>query len=127
MKYDILVWFEICELANNGEYVPSIVDHAHGLPTHGVFLLHQGIQRRIKITICHEKGMHQPTSLLTSLLFPKRVDPKTQFRIFLWRRLFMILVKGHFLKKNIRETQQMIFWEYKKINFFIIFTSFLPF
>ncbi|TMS40160.1 hypothetical protein L596_006576 [Steinernema carpocapsae] len=55
-KYDLLVWFEICELANNGEYVPTIVDHAQGLPTHGVFLLHQGIQRRIKITICHEKG-----------------------------------------------------------------------
>lgn len=27
-----------------------------GLPTHGIFLLHQGIQRRLKITICHEKG-----------------------------------------------------------------------
>ncbi|KAK0393224.1 hypothetical protein QR680_000105 [Steinernema hermaphroditum] len=57
-KYDILVWFEICELANSGDYVPAIVDHAQGLPTHGVFLLHQGIQRRIKITICHEKGEH---------------------------------------------------------------------
>uniref|UniRef100_A0A0N5A8N5 Kinesin-like protein unc-104 n=1 Tax=Syphacia muris TaxID=451379 RepID=A0A0N5A8N5_9BILA len=55
-KYDLLVWFEICELANNGEYIPAIVDHAQGLPTHGVFLLHQGIQRRIKITLCHEKG-----------------------------------------------------------------------
>ncbi|CAB3405236.1 unnamed protein product [Caenorhabditis bovis] len=55
-KHDLLVWFEICELANNGEYVPTIVDHAQGLPTHGVFLLHQGIQRRIKITICHEKS-----------------------------------------------------------------------
>jgi len=55
-KYDLLVWFEICELASNGEYVPTIVDHAQGLPTHGIFILHQGIQRRIKITICHEKG-----------------------------------------------------------------------
>ncbi|CAJ0951418.1 unnamed protein product, partial [Mesorhabditis belari] len=55
-KYDLLAWFEICELANNGEYVPTIVDHAQGVPTHGIFLLHQGIQRRIKITICHEKG-----------------------------------------------------------------------
>uniref|UniRef100_A0AC34QNN7 Kinesin-like protein unc-104 n=1 Tax=Panagrolaimus sp. JU765 TaxID=591449 RepID=A0AC34QNN7_9BILA len=55
-KYDLLAWFEICELASNGEYVPTIVDHAQGLPTHGIFILHQGIQRRIKITICHEKG-----------------------------------------------------------------------
>ncbi|XGW09291.1 hypothetical protein V3C99_011530 [Haemonchus contortus] len=55
-KTDLLVWFEICELAGSGEYVPAVVDHAQGLPTHGVFLLHQGIQRRIKITICHERG-----------------------------------------------------------------------
>lgn len=55
-KYDLLVWFEICEFGSNGEYHPAIVDHANGLPTHGIFLLHQGIQRRIKITICHEKG-----------------------------------------------------------------------
>ncbi|CAK5118096.1 unnamed protein product [Meloidogyne enterolobii] len=55
-KYDLLIWFEICEFGSNGEYHPAIVDHANGLPTHGVFLLHQGIQRRIKITICHEKG-----------------------------------------------------------------------
>ncbi|RCN33924.1 PH domain protein [Ancylostoma caninum] len=55
-KTDMLVWFEICELAGSGDYVPAVVDHAQGLPTHGVFLLHQGIQRRIKITICHERG-----------------------------------------------------------------------
>jgi len=23
-KHDVLVWFEICELAPNGEYVPSV-------------------------------------------------------------------------------------------------------
>ncbi|KAL3098348.1 hypothetical protein niasHS_000360 [Heterodera schachtii] len=55
-KYDLLIWFEICEFTSNGEYHPAVVDHANGLPTHGIFLLHQGIQRRIKITICHEKG-----------------------------------------------------------------------
>ncbi|XP_053599051.1 kinesin-like protein unc-104 isoform X2 [Microplitis demolitor] len=53
-KYDVLVWFEICELAPNGEYVPLVVDHSDDLPCRGVFLLHQGIQRRIRITIVHE-------------------------------------------------------------------------
>lgn len=53
-KYDILVWFEICELAPNGEYVPAVVDHSDDLPCRGLFLLHQGIQRRIRITIVHE-------------------------------------------------------------------------
>uniref|UniRef100_A0A1B6CXY8 PH domain-containing protein n=1 Tax=Clastoptera arizonana TaxID=38151 RepID=A0A1B6CXY8_9HEMI len=53
-KYDVLVWFEICELAPNGEYVPAVVDHSDELPCRGLFLLHQGIQRRIRITIVHE-------------------------------------------------------------------------
>ncbi|XP_070491501.1 kinesin-like protein unc-104 isoform X2 [Chironomus tepperi] len=48
-KHDILVWFEICELAPNGEYLPVPVDQSTGS-----FLLHQGIQRRIRITIVHE-------------------------------------------------------------------------
>uniref|UniRef100_A0A1Q3EUL0 Kinesin-like protein unc-104 n=1 Tax=Culex tarsalis TaxID=7177 RepID=A0A1Q3EUL0_CULTA len=53
-KHDVLVWFEICELAPNGEYVPAVVDHSDDLPCRGMFLLHQGIQRRIRITIVHE-------------------------------------------------------------------------
>nr|XP_012545907.2 kinesin-like protein unc-104 isoform X5 [Bombyx mori] len=53
-KHDLLVWFEICELAPNGEYVPAVVEHSDELPCRGLFLLHQGIQRRIRITILHE-------------------------------------------------------------------------
>ncbi|XP_050665675.1 kinesin-like protein unc-104 isoform X2 [Leptidea sinapis] len=53
-KHDLLIWFEICELAPNGEYVPAVVEHSDELPCRGLFLLHQGIQRRIRITILHE-------------------------------------------------------------------------
>ncbi|XP_036111461.1 kinesin-like protein KIF1B isoform X17 [Molossus molossus] len=55
-KYDLLVWFEISELEPTGEYIPAVVDHTAGLPCQGTFLLHQGIQRRITVTIVHEKG-----------------------------------------------------------------------
>ncbi|XP_026010242.1 kinesin-like protein KIF1B isoform X21 [Astatotilapia calliptera] len=55
-KYDLLVWFEISELEPTGEYIPAIVDHSGGLPCHGTYLLHQGIQRRITVTLIHEKG-----------------------------------------------------------------------
>ncbi|KAG1667381.1 Kinesin-like protein unc-104 [Nymphon striatum] len=55
-KYDLLVWFEICELAPNGEYIPTVVDHRDDNPCRGMFLLHQGIQRRIRITLVHENG-----------------------------------------------------------------------
>ncbi|XP_068589067.1 kinesin-like protein KIF1B isoform X2 [Cebidichthys violaceus] len=55
-KYDLLVWFEISELEPTGEYIPALVDHSGGLPCNGTYLLHQGIQRRITVTLIHEKG-----------------------------------------------------------------------
>jgi kinesin family protein 1 len=55
-KVDVLVWFEICELAPSGEYVPVVVEHSDDLPCRGLFLLHQGIQRRIRITIVHDQA-----------------------------------------------------------------------
>ncbi|XP_048109364.1 kinesin-like protein KIF1A isoform X18 [Alosa alosa] len=55
-KYDLMVFFEICELEANGDYIPAVVDHRGGMPCHGNFLLHQGIQRRITVTIVHETG-----------------------------------------------------------------------
>ncbi|XP_061636100.1 kinesin-like protein KIF1A isoform X15 [Phyllopteryx taeniolatus] len=55
-KYDLMVFFEICELEANGDYLPAVVDHRGGMPCHGTFLLHQGLQRRITVTIVHESG-----------------------------------------------------------------------
>ncbi|XP_061834347.2 kinesin-like protein KIF1A isoform X12 [Nerophis lumbriciformis] len=55
-KYDLMVLFEICELEANGDYIPAVVDHRGGMPCHGTFLLHQGLQRRITVTIVHESG-----------------------------------------------------------------------
>ncbi|XP_053539643.1 kinesin-like protein KIF1A isoform X8 [Ictalurus punctatus] len=55
-KYDLMVLFEICELEANGDYIPAAVDHRGGMPCHGTFLLHQGIQRRVTVTIVHETG-----------------------------------------------------------------------
>lgn len=53
---DLLVWFEIEELANNGEYIPVHVDHHGTGPGSGVYLLRQGLQRRIAITVHHDPG-----------------------------------------------------------------------
>ncbi|XP_026140981.1 kinesin-like protein KIF1A isoform X10 [Carassius auratus] len=55
-KYDLMAFFEICELEANGDYIPAVVDHRGAMPCHGTFLLHQGIQRRITVTIAHETG-----------------------------------------------------------------------
>ncbi|XP_051990115.1 kinesin-like protein KIF1A isoform X4 [Xyrauchen texanus] len=55
-KYDLVAFFEICELEANGDYIPAVVDHRGGMPCHGTFLLHQGIQRRITVTVALETG-----------------------------------------------------------------------
>ncbi|XP_029284843.1 LOW QUALITY PROTEIN: kinesin-like protein KIF1A [Cottoperca gobio] len=55
-KYDLMVFFEICELEATGDYIPAVVDHRGGMPCHGTYLLHQGLQRRITVTIVHESG-----------------------------------------------------------------------
>ncbi|OTF81234.1 hypothetical protein BLA29_002001 [Euroglyphus maynei] len=52
-KVDLTVWIEVCELAPDGQYLPVVVDHNDDTPCHGTFLLHQGIQRRIRVTIMH--------------------------------------------------------------------------
>uniref|UniRef100_A0A6Q2ZK17 plus-end-directed kinesin ATPase n=1 Tax=Esox lucius TaxID=8010 RepID=A0A6Q2ZK17_ESOLU len=49
-KYDLLVWFEISELEPTGDhFVPGLSDNF------SLFIL-QGIQRRITVTLIHEKG-----------------------------------------------------------------------
>ncbi|XP_059416429.1 kinesin-like protein KIF1A isoform X17 [Carassius carassius] len=55
-KYDLMVFFEICELEANGDYISAVVDHRVGMPCNGTFMLHQGIQRRVTVTIVHESG-----------------------------------------------------------------------
>ncbi|UJR14198.1 hypothetical protein I4U23_001191 [Adineta vaga] len=54
--HDLLVWYEIFELSPNGEYAAVTVDHSDDVPCSGRFILHQGIQRRIGITLCHESN-----------------------------------------------------------------------
>ncbi|XP_076803302.1 kinesin-like protein KIF1A isoform X3 [Clavelina lepadiformis] len=56
-QYDLMVWFEIRELQPDGEYTAVAVDHRGDISTSsGEFLLHQGIQRRLAVTIVHEHG-----------------------------------------------------------------------
>ncbi|KAH7644362.1 kinesin-like protein [Dermatophagoides farinae] len=52
-KVDLIVWIEVCELTPDGQYLPVVVDHNDDTPCRGTFLLHQGIQRRIRVTIMH--------------------------------------------------------------------------
>ena len=53
-KHDLLVWVEILELASSGEYLPVMVERNPDLPCRSEFILRQGLQRRIRITLVHE-------------------------------------------------------------------------
>lgn len=55
-RFDILVWFEICELAlNSDQYEPVSVDRSDPEVHKTAFLLHQGIQRKLCVTLVHEE------------------------------------------------------------------------
>ncbi|KFP67983.1 Kinesin-like KIF1B, partial [Cariama cristata] len=57
-KYDLLVWFEISELEPTGDISAKCIMCVLGgiLHQYFVFEFYQGIQRRITVTIIHEKG-----------------------------------------------------------------------
>ena len=71
MQVDILAYFEICELNATGEYVAAAVNHGESSHTGGVFLLQQGVQRRIKLTLVHEAGSEKQWTRVNELVVGK--------------------------------------------------------
>ena len=55
-KVDILTYFEICELSPSGQYTPASVNHTVEPELGGCFMLQQGVQRRLRITLIYEQG-----------------------------------------------------------------------
>lgn len=59
--HDVVVWFQICELAPNGAYIPvPVTTQSHLDP--GAFLLHQGLQRRVVLSLTSNSGKQLPWS-----------------------------------------------------------------
>jgi kinesin family protein 1 len=77
---DLLVWYEICELEASGDYIPVVVDHTEDVPCSGKFLLHQGVQRRITITLCHESN--------PDLVWKEIKEVVIGMRLFYFRRIY---------------------------------------
>ncbi|KAF8659518.1 hypothetical protein AX16_001817 [Volvariella volvacea WC 439] len=57
--HDVVAWLQIRELGPDGEYVPVPVV-AHGGLDPGAFSLHQGIQRRVVLTLSSSSGQQLP-------------------------------------------------------------------
>ncbi|KAI7873610.1 uncharacterized protein EV154DRAFT_527837 [Mucor mucedo] len=56
-RHDVLAWIQICELNDDGQYVPVQVINSYDNKQHqDVFCLRQGLQRRIAFTLGHDSG-----------------------------------------------------------------------
>uniref|UniRef100_A0A672IYF8 plus-end-directed kinesin ATPase n=1 Tax=Salarias fasciatus TaxID=181472 RepID=A0A672IYF8_SALFA len=114
-KYDLMVFFEICELEANGDYIPAVVDHRGGMPCHGTFLLHQGIQRRITVTIAHETGSDIEWKEVKELVIGRiRNTPEADETI----------IDPNILSLNILSSGY--FWPKHDDNVFFFFSFFFP-
>ncbi|KAI9311973.1 hypothetical protein BX666DRAFT_1991430 [Dichotomocladium elegans] len=76
-RHDVVAKIQILELMPNGKYVPVQVPATNELDR-GVFLLRQGLQRRISITLTHTSGRQLPWTAITnaSLGRPRFLDAK---------------------------------------------------
>ncbi|KAG6885494.1 hypothetical protein C0993_001101 [Termitomyces sp. T159_Od127] len=64
--HDVVAWLQICELGPDGAYVPVSVISQGDLDT-GSFLLHQGLQRRVNLSLSSNSGQQLPWSGFTKV------------------------------------------------------------
>lgn len=64
--HDVVAWLQVCELAADGAYVPVPVI-SQGMHDTGVFYLHQGLQRRILLSISSNSGLQLPWQEFTKV------------------------------------------------------------
>ena len=57
--HDVVAWLQVCELGPDGSYLPVPVISQGSLDP-GVFSLHQGLQRRILISLSSNSGLQLP-------------------------------------------------------------------
>ncbi|KAJ1656578.1 hypothetical protein IWQ61_003872 [Dispira simplex] len=55
-QHDLVAWVHLCELTSEGQYAPVPYQANSGMADHGAFLIRQGIQRRIILTMGHSSG-----------------------------------------------------------------------
>ncbi|KAF9032663.1 kinesin-domain-containing protein [Hymenopellis radicata] len=75
--HDVVAWVQLCELGPNGEYTPvPVVSQASIDP--GSFCLHQGLQRRIVVSLSSNSGQQFPWIEITKVRVGnvRLLDPK---------------------------------------------------
>jgi kinesin family protein 1 len=77
--HDVVAWLQICELGPDGRYKPvPVVSQSHLDP--GSFFLHQGLQRRISLSLSSNSGQQLPWLEFTKLQigYLRLLDPKNR-------------------------------------------------
>ena len=76
-QHDVATWLQVRELAPDGQYAPVPVISQSGLDP-GCFSLHQGLQRRITITLTSNSGRQLPWTEVTRVQIGnvRLLDPK---------------------------------------------------
>ncbi|KAJ7929078.1 kinesin-like protein [Mycena leptocephala] len=64
--HDVVAWLQMCELAPDGQYAPVPVVSQGNLDP-GCFSLHQGLQRRINLTLSSNSGYQLPWMEFTKI------------------------------------------------------------
>lgn len=65
--HDVVAWVQVCELSPEGHYVPVAVVVNKGGVDPGAFTLHQGLQRRLIITMSSNSGKQFPWMEITKV------------------------------------------------------------
>ncbi|KAH8797988.1 kinesin-like protein [Flagelloscypha sp. PMI_526] len=75
--HDVAAWLQVCELGPDGKYSPVTVV-SQGQIDPGSFTLHQGLQRRIVISLSSNSGLQLPWSEFTKVRVGnvRLLDPK---------------------------------------------------
>lgn len=75
--HDVVAWLQICELGPDGQYVPVSVISQSALDP-GAFSLHQGLQRRIVLSLSSNSGQQLPWIEFTKMRLGnvRLLDPK---------------------------------------------------
>lgn len=75
--HDVVAWLQVCELGPDGSYMPVPVISQGSLDP-GVFSLHQGLQRRIIVSLSSNSGLQLPWLEFTKVRIGnvRLLDPK---------------------------------------------------
>ncbi|KAF7982304.1 hypothetical protein HWV62_28982 [Athelia sp. TMB] len=76
-SHDVVAWLQVCELGPDGQYVPVPVI-SQGAVDPGAFSLHQGLQRRIVLSLSSNSGQQLPWLEFTKMRLGnvRLLDPK---------------------------------------------------